>query len=454
MKVRFAPSPTGWIHLGNAYIAFLNSLFAQSCFADFLLRIEDSDITRSTFEFSEQLQADLRWFGIRWNQGPYYQSQRLDIYQHYYQALQEQGNAYLCFCTPDELALSRKLQRSSGQPPRYAGTCRNLSSEQIKEKCAAGMMPTLRFKVPTGQMIRFVDFVRGIQEFSTDLIGDFIIRRADGTPSFFFCNAIDDALMHVTHVLRGEDHISNTPRQILILNALQLTSPSYGHIALIIDSDGTPLSKRQRSLSLNELRQHGYLPEALQNYLARLGHSYQDHHLLSFVQLAEKFSLSRLSKTAARFDMHQLLYWQKQAVLKLNDEQLWRWIDCDTSIIPEEKRDLFAQLMRENIEFPNQAQHWIEVFFTDQLKPDSDHEIYLKTISTQLWSTVLTAIDQYGTDFKAVTAHLKDTLKIGGVNLFKPLRLALTMQMHGPELEKIFILLGKKRIKQRLQSLL
>ncbi len=224
-KTRFCPSPTGLIHLGNARTALFNALLAMQYQGTFLLRIEDTDVQRSKKEYYHTLTEDLLWLGLEWQEGPekdqgkgpYFQSERQQIYHHYYQELAQKNSAYPCFCTEEELALMRKVQRASGKPPRYAGTCFGLSQETITQKLALGLKPTLRFHVPNDCCIEFEDLVRGVQKFSGRDIGDFIIRRADGTSPFMFCNAIDDALMGVTHALRGEDHLTNTPRQLLIL---------------------------------------------------------------------------------------------------------------------------------------------------------------------------------------------------------------------------------------------
>lgn len=262
VKTRFCPSPTGLMHMGNVRTALFNALLAKSANGCFLLRIEDTDRERSDARYTKALMEDLLWLGLGWQEGPdhhqgngpYHQSERQSIYDDYYQRLETAGVAYPCFCSEEELALQRKIQRSSGRPPRYPGTCRELTDAQREEKFAQGLKPTLRFAVPENEMIAFDDLVRGHQKFDSNDLGDFIIRRADGTPPFLFCNAVDDALMGVTHALRGEDHLTNTPRQLMVLDALGLTGPTYGHIALIVGPDGSPLSKRHGSRSIEELR--------------------------------------------------------------------------------------------------------------------------------------------------------------------------------------------------------
>ena len=299
IRTRFSPSPTGMLHLGNVRAALFSLLYAKKMDGIFLLRIEDTDATRSEQKYLDSLQEELHWLGLQWQEGPgvggphgpYCQSERGGIYAQYYQQLEDEGRAYPCFCSDQELALNRKLQLSRGQAPRYPGTCRKLSKETVAKRLEAGEKPALRFQVPQNTMIEFNDLVKGHQKFNSDDIGDFIIRRADGSSSFMFCNAIDDSLMGVTHILRGEDHLANTPRQLMILQALQMRAAEYGHLSLITGDDGAKLSKRHGSSSLNDLIEQGFLPHAVVNYLARLSHTYEQQSLLSFNELAIHFHL-------------------------------------------------------------------------------------------------------------------------------------------------------------------
>lgn len=458
MKTRFAPSPTGYMHLGNVRTALFSFLLAKAGQGSFLLRIEDTDQARSSDELAEHLQTDLHWLGLQWQegpgvggeQGPYFQSQRHAVYDQYYQLLEQKGAAYPCFCSDQELAVMRKVQLSSGQPPRYAGTCRNLTAEQAAKK-KEDRMPTLRFRVPDNQIIRFVDYVRGEQEFPTNDIGDFIIRRADGTAAFFFCNAIDDALMGVTHVLRGEDHLTNTPRQIMILQALDLPLPGYGHIALIVGADGSPLSKRHGSRSLKELREMGYLPEALQNYLARLGHHYPNNEFMGLAQLAAEFSANALGKAPARFDQAQLSYWQKQAVHQLDTESIWNWLGKEVhALVPADKKSSFIEVVQANACFPEEGLQWAKILFTDPLVLDDEAKQVLQQVDPQFWIVAAQAVESHGVDFKAIGQQLQEKLSVKGKALFHPLRMALTGRSDGPEMVKLFELLGVEKIRQRL----
>jgi len=459
IKTRFCPSPTGLMHLGNTRTALFSALFAQGHQGQFLLRIEDTDKTRSKDEFVHKLMEDLNWLGLDWQEGPdkelengpYYQSQRQGIYDAYYQILIEKDLAYPCFCTEEQLAINRKIQLSAGQPPRYPGTCRALTQKEIIEKTAAGKASTLRFKIPKNENISFEDIVKGKQVFKSDDIGDFIIRRTDGTSPFMYCNAIDDALMGVTHVIRGEDHLTNTPRQIMILNALGLKVPHYAHIALIVGYDGSPLSKRHGSKSVNELKNDGYLASAITNYLARLGHVYDQNELLSLKALAQHFDFDKLSKSPAKFDIAQLNHWQKESVASLDEDTLWAWMGIEVhSIVPVDKKVLFIDTIKPNITFPNQAKIWALKFFDDKLEYTQENIQHIKAAGMQYIDTLLEAIDLHGENYQAICQQLKTKLNIKGKKLFQPLRVLLTDELHGPELPKVIQLIGVELIKQRL----
>lgn len=459
VRTRFSPSPTGFIHLGNARAGLFSALYAAAYQGTFILRIEDTDLTRSGEHFVAALQEDLHWLGIKWQEGPgvhgdfgpYWQSQRQSIYIKYYDELEQKKLIYPCFCTDAELALSRKLQISRGQAPRYAGTCRKLTEAEITERLAAGKKPAWRFIVDNDKVIEFTDIVKGPQSFNSSDIGDFIVRRADGTGPFLFSNAIDDATMQVSHVLRGEDHLANTPRQILLLQTLNLPMPQYGHLSLIVGDDGAPLSKRHGSYSIKDLREKGYLPIAIINYLARLGHTCDTQTLLEFDKLAPHFSLDKLSRSPARFDQVQLMYWQKLAVQSQTTTEVWRWLGEHVEHqVPSNKRELFAQTIKNNIEFPLDALMWIKILFHDHPPIDDEGLSVIKTAGEQFFVEAEQAVDKYGIDMHAVMDEMKGTLNLSGKKLFMPLRLALTGQIHGPELKNIAEILGKDRIKHRL----
>jgi len=465
VKTRFAPSPTGLLHLGNVRTALFSALYARHAGGVFLLRIEDTDEERSQDEHSAALQDDLCWLGLDWQEGPgvegaagpYYQSQRYDLYRGYFDRLVQQGLAYPCFCSPRELELSRKTQLAAGRPPRYAGTCAQLSDEARQQRFDKGILPTLRFRVPAGQVVQFHDLVRGPQSFATDDIGDFIVRRADGSPAFFFSNAVDDALMGVTHVLRGEDHLANTPRQILLQRALDLPVPEYGHIAMIVGADGAPLSKRTGSRSVKELREEGYLPQAVVNYLARLGHHYENNDYLDLGGLAREFETGKLGRSPARYDAVQLLHWQKLAVAASDDLALWKWLetfDVDgrqlERIVPRDQLQAFVQAVRDNIVLPTDAFHLAEELFGVQPNYGDEVRKLIIEAGEDFFSSALQYVEQG--DFKAFCRVLSAASGKKGKALFMPLRAALTSDTHGPEMDRIWRLLGEERVRRRLSA--
>jgi glutamyl-tRNA synthetase len=462
-KTRFCPSPTGLMHLGNLRTALFSALLAKKLNGIFLLRIEDTDRARSKPEFTQAIFEDLRWLQLEWQEGPehdkghgpYWQSERQAIYDHYYQIILEQGLAYPCFCSEQQLALTRKAQLSAGKPPRYPGTCRALTREQVADKRNQGLPEVVRFRVPADQYTVFNDLVRGEQRFANNDIGDFIIRRADGTPPFMYSNAIDDALMEVTHALRGEDHLTNTPRQIMLLQALHLPAPAYGHIPLIVGPDGSPLSKRHGSRSVQELRAQGFLPAAIHNYMARLGHYYENDAFMDLPQLAERFSISALGKSPARFDSNQLLHWQKEALLHSSTQHLENWLnETARQLIPAATLPLFLEIVKPNITFPQEINQWAEWLFATSLHYDLPQQEILRAAGHAFFTTALTAVEQPSANFATVSQALKEKAGAKGKALFQPLRVALTGQLHGPEMDKLFELLGKERISKRLQDCL
>ena len=297
--------------------------------------------------------------------------------------------------------------------------------------------------------------MRGTQRFASDDIGDFIIRRADATPAFFFCNALDDALMGVTDVLRGEDHLANTPRQILMLHALALPVPRYGHIAMIVGDDGAPLSKRHGSRSIRELRMTGYLPGAIVNYLARLGHSYDSDAYMSLDALAENLRFERLGRAPARYDAHQLLHWQHRALAEADIDTLWSWMGEEVHhLVPEEERERFLEAVRPNVSFPEHARHWAAIVYCDPLALDDAARETVAAAGSSFFEHALAALDAHPSDFKAFAEAVKQATGAKGKALFHPLRAALTGAAGGPEMARLFPLLGAERARQRLAACL
>ncbi len=456
LKSRFAPSPTGLIHFGNVRTALFNALLSRKSAGIFLLRIEDTDAARSREEYTQALCEDLSWLGLAWQEGervggklgPYRQSDRVSVYEKHLESLKAEGKVYPCFCSAVELEVSRKMQAQSGQPPRYSGKCAHLKPEEIEAKIAQGISHTLRFRMPKKESIEFFDLVRGKQIYSTDEIGDFIIRRSDGTFAFFYVNALDDALMQVTHVLRGEDHLTNTPRQIAILEALAMPIPQYGHISLIVDGAGAPLSKRSGSLSVQELRAIGYFPIAVDNYLARLGHHYESNELMDLDALAAGFEIGNLGRAPARYDKSQLDHWQGLALQKTDTKTLVNWLEATVGgIVPDCDMEKFAEAVRSNVTFPHDAKLWAEAIYSDSMPISDDAISVLMETPSAFFEQASELLE---TDFKSFAQKVKDATGAQGRKLFMPLRAALTGQTHGPEMPRVLPLIGLERARARL----
>jgi nondiscriminating glutamyl-tRNA synthetase len=450
---RFAPSPTGSLHLGNARTALFSHLWARKTGGKFILRIEDTDLERSQDRFRDQLITDMRWLGLEWDEGPdvggpsgpYRQAERGEFYQGLYAQLSAEDRAYPCYCTAEDLELSRKLQRMSGKPPRYAGTCRGLTPAERAEREVRGLKPTLRFAVPLDRQIEFTDAVHGPQRFATNDIGDFIIRREDGTPAFFFCNAVDDSAMGVTQVLRGDDHLTNTPRQLMLLDALGMRSPAYGHIGLLVGEDGAPLSKRHGSASVHEFRERGFLSIAVLNHLFRLGHASDVDGWLPAAELPRHFRPQHLGRAPARFEVSQLMHWQKESLERLSAAQFRTWLAADDSLE-------FIDLVRHNVILPADADSWRRVVNGDLEPLGAEEKRVVEAAGAEFFSAALSAYEQSNGDLKLLTQRLKEQTGRKGPDLFMPLRVALTGHAHGPELALLLKLIPADLVRQRLRS--
>ena len=450
---RFAPSPTGSLHLGNARTAFFSYLWARKSGGRFILRIEDTDAERSQLRFRDELMAEMRWLGLDWDEGPdiggpsapYSQAERGEFYGSLFAQLEATGGAYPCYCTPEELELSRKLQRMAGKPPRYAGTCRNLTAAQRAAQEARGLKPTLRFAVPGDGVIEFTDVVHGPQRFASSDIGDFIIRREDGTSAFFFCNAVDDSVMGVTQVLRGDDHLTNTPRQLMVLDALGMRRPGYGHVGLLVGEDGAPLSKRHGSTSAQEFRARGFLPAALLNHLFHLGHASDVDGWLPAADMPAHFRPEHLGRAPARFDETQLAHWQKAGVERMSAAQIAAWLGSDDSAE-------FVELVRHNVVLPADAAPWRAVVRGDLPPLGKDEQGVIAAAGAEFFAAAAAAFDQSASDLKQLTKILKERTGRKGADLFMPLRVALTGQAHGPELAPLLKLMSPETARRRLES--
>ena len=472
MRVRFAPSPTGHLHVGNARTALFNWLLARGHGGTFILRIEDTDVERSTEASEAAILLDLTWLGLNWDEGPdvggsrgpYRQSERLNLYASYAQELLIGGHAYYCFCSIAQLDADRQSALAEGRPARYAGTCRRLSREQAEARIAAGERPAIRFRVPEDRDVVFEDAVRGDVRFHTDVIGDPVIMRADGSPAYNFAVVVDDALMEVTHVVRGEDHISNTPRQVLLYEALGFTPPLFAHLALVMGPDHSPLSKRHGATSVAEFRSKGYLPEALVNYLALVGWSprvadasgavVDNTELLPIDELARRFSLERVGHSAGVFDEEKLA-WVNRHYLKLADPiriadlAVPFFVGAGVKMSPDARGlEFLASVMpiaTASVDRLDQVPGRLAFLFDyspvvtlDDARVRSEMgEAAAREVVRALAGELATAPRLDRERFRAAAAAVRARTGQKGKALFHPIRVALTGRAEGPELDLV-----------------
>ena len=462
MRVRFAPSPTGHLHVGNARTALFNWLLARGSGGTFVLRIEDTDTDRSTRASESAIHDDLRWLGLTWDEGPdvggshgpYRQSERLPIYAEHAQRLLARGAAYYCFCTPEELDGQRAAALAAGSQPKYAGTCRTLDAVVSRRRVAAGEPAALRFIVPAGREVTFADAVRGDVTFETGIIGDPVLVRSDRHPAYNFAVVVDDALMRVTHVIRGEDHISNTPRQLLLYQAFGYEPPSFAHLSLVLGPDHSPLSKRHGATSVTEFREKGYLPEALLNYLALIGWSPgHDDEVLPAAELARRFKLADVGHSAGIFDEDKLAWVNRQylktaeparlaglAVPYLSAAGYAGVIDAEGRAFLESLVPLFAS----SVDRLQQVPERLHVLFAlDPAAALARQDVNAELESAGARDVIVALADDLASAprcndrdlFRAAAARVRQRTGQKGRALFHPIRVALTGEPDGPELD-------------------
>jgi glutamyl-tRNA synthetase len=459
---RFAPSPTGSLHLGNARTALFSFLAARAAGGRFVLRIEDTDAERSQQALLDRQLEELSWFGLQWDEGPdvggahapYRQSERKEFYDTALAELAQRKLTYPCFCTPDELQLSRRAQLASGRPPRYARTCINLTDADIRARIDAGRQPAIRFKVPDHRSVEFTDLIHGPQKFSTEDIGDFVVRRADGSAAFFLSNALDDSAMGITLVVRGDDHLTNTPRQLLILEALGRHTPSYGHLPLLLAPNGSPLSKREGAASLTDLRAQGYFAGAVRNYLVRLGHAATSDGWLDLADMPAHFDLARSSHSAAHFDEKQLRHWQREAITRASTAEIEHWLGARLEALGNDAaaRAAFVDTVKGNLMFPTDADALIAVVAEDSVPASTEAAAQVAGAGAGFFEAARDLFASNTSDFKAWTRAITQATGRKGAALFMPLRAALTGDTHGPELAPLVQMMGPARVDLRLQA--
>ncbi len=478
-KVRFAPSPTGYLHIGGARTALFNYLYAKHTGGKFLVRIEDTDLARSSKESEEVIIRDLRWLGIQWDEGigvggdhgPYRSMERVDLYQKFIDQLLIEGKAYHCFCTEEESEAQREQQRALGEMPRYMGKCRCLSQEQIEEYKNQGRTSVIRFRVPEDQMIVVQDKVRGTVEFESNGVGDFIIVKSDGAPVYNFAVVVDDHLMEITTVIRAEEHLSNTPRQILLYEALGFAIPIFAHVSLILGEDRTKMSKRHGSTHVDQYSSKGYLPEAIVNFLVLLGWSPEtEEEIFTLSQLEQLFSLDRVSKNPAVFDIKKLNWINGQYI---RAAELERITDLsipflvDAGLITEEEAvqkrvwvEKIVSAARPRMEYLRQIIDIAKLFFGDTVElEDEEAAEVLKAEHVRGLLTVfrdkVSEAEEVNTEFAgSVFKIIQKQTGIKGKNLFMPIRVALSGQCHGVELVDIIEILGREKMNARIDYVL
>jgi glutamyl-tRNA synthetase/nondiscriminating glutamyl-tRNA synthetase len=456
MRVRFAPSPTGHLHVGNARTALFNWLLARRTGGTMVLRIEDTDAGRSTSQSERSIFEDLRWLGLDWDEGPdvggpfgpYRQSERLDLYRSVANDLLDRTLAYYCFCTPDQLEAERAAALASGLPPKYSGRCRAIAPSTAAARVQAGEAAAIRFAVPAHRDVIFRDEVRGEVTFSTDVIGDPVIVRSDGRPAYNFAVVIDDARMRVTHVIRGEDHISNTPRQVLLYEALGAAPPVFAHLSLVLGPDHAPLSKRHGATSVAEFRERGYLPEALVNYLALLGWSPgEGEEILPIAEMARRFDLSKVSHSAAVFDTAKLAWMNRHYMKEASPSRLVRDVlpyfaragyvthGTDGSLAYVESLLAMAVGSVDRLEeVPGRVAfifEWEAGRATDLVRAEADGARAVAAFSQEIAQAG--ALDR--DTFRAAARRARERTGLKGRALFHPIRVALTASDSGPELD-------------------
>lgn len=486
IRVRFAPSPTGFLHVGGARTALYNWLFARHNQGTFLLRIEDTDEARSTDESMTAILSGLRWLGLNWDEGPghsgeqgsegaykpYFQMMRTDLYREHLNILLEKKRAYACFCSKEQLDDMRNKALVMKRPPKYDGRCRALSPTESQARVNAGEPHVIRFARPHEGHVEFLDVVKGVVRFESELLDDFVILKSSGIPTFMFAGAVDDHLMKITHVIRGDDHLSNTPRQIQLYNAFGWTDlPQYAHISMIMGPDGQRLSKRHGATSIEEFRKAGFLPEVMLNYLALLGWSTSDSQQLfnpanNFQELVDKFELERCQKSPAVFDMEKLKWMNGVYIRQLTADQLlercWPFL-VEAGLVAistdeHQKNYLKSALLLEQEKLVHlaDAPGLIDFFLTENFRydPESVQKVLLKPEVR----SVLEGISQGIMALPSLTAANAETLcrdyaarnSLKNGQVFHPVRVAVSGRTKGPSLFHMLEVMGKERVLSRI----
>ena len=468
IRVRFAPSPTGYPHLGNIRTALFNWLFARHHGGRFILRIEDTDVARKVEGAVEMILDSLRWLGLDWDEGPYFQSQRLPIYHEVADRLLKEGHAYLCYCSPERLEVMRREQIKRKQPPKYDGHCRNLTQQERAKLEASGITPVVRFKIPLEGETTFHDLIRGPVTFKNDTLDDFILLKSDGYPTYHLANVVDDHLMAISHVLRADEWLSSTPRHMLLYQALNWQPPQFAHLPMILGPDRAKLSKRHGATNIADYQKQGYLPTAMMNFLALLGWSLDDRtELLSQEELVKHFSLERVGKTAAIFNKDKLEWMNGVYLRKLSPEEFVKLAtpflsrDLPSSVKRPLDEDYIRQivpLIQERARTFAEVPQLADFFFLDELQYDTSLLLSSGLDSTQASNAIEVAIqkleavkDWTSGSLESVLRPLTTELNLTTGKFFGLLRVAITGRTAAPPLFQTMAVLGKEKCLKRLR---
>jgi nondiscriminating glutamyl-tRNA synthetase len=472
VRIRFAPSPTGYLHVGGARTAIFNWLYARKHNGTFVLRIEDTDVSRSTQESERALLEDLRWLGLDWDEGPdtggphqpYRQSQRLAVYDDTVNRLIQEGIAYPCFCSEEELEAKRQAAQAKNEAPHYDGTCRDLTPEDIAAKRRAKLPEVIRFKVPEGS-VTIHDLIRGDIEMDTSMVGDFIIRRSNGLPTYNFAAVVDDHSMEITHVLRGEEHLPNTLRQILLYRAMRVEPPRFGHLPLILGEDRSKLSKRHGASSVGELRSTGFLPTGVFNYLVLLGWSHpKEKEVLSIDELIGDFTLKRVNKSAAIFDKTKLKWMNGMHIRRQDAAELFPAGDpyfpdnIRAAYTEEQRRDIF-HLLHERIDTLADLEEQARIFLKPPLIDGEAKECLSVGTSQRVVAELKNELERLDKPltpelFKSTIKTVGDRAKARGKELYFPVRAAVTGSVHGPDIARVTAIKGRDEVIELLEQAL
>lgn len=454
IRTRFAPSPTGYLHIGGARTALFNWLFSRHHGGEFVLRIEDTDQQRSTEESTKAILDAMAWMGLNWDEGPHFQAQRVDLHREMVQKLVQEGKAYYCTCTPEELEAKRKEALATGKKPKYDGKCRD---KGLKKTTGS----VVRFRGTETGVTIVEDLIKGIIIFNNDELDDLIIERGDGYPTYNFAVVIDDALMNITHVIRGDDHVNNTPRQILMYQALGFDVPQFAHVPMILGADKTRLSKRHGATSVMAYKEMGFLPEALVNYLVRLGWSHGDQEIFSFKELIELFELNSVGKSPAVFNPEKLLWLNAHYIKEAKPERLMEemrplWpagISADDEAFTQKVIIDLQPRVKTLVELAQAA----DFYFADQIQYEEQaaQKFLVSEVAGHLKAIADTIPKVQNFDKESIEAFLKNFIeeqKIKFKAIAQPLRVALTGKTVSPGIDEIMVTLGRQRVMQRIND--